>query len=57
MGLLAQDIEDMITGMQMEVFERQGVQGKHGIHFLGQVSSVYKADNDIMAQLLKFATL
>lgn len=55
--LLKQDIEDMINAMQMEIFERQGVQGQHGIRFLGEVGSLYKSDNDVMAELLKFVTL
>lgn len=47
----------MINEMQIEVFESQGVQGKHGIEFLGQVGTTYKSDNDVMAELLKFVTL
>ena len=52
-----QDIEDRVTEMQREVFESQGIQGDHGVQFLGQVSTVYKSDNQIMSELLKFASL
>ena len=43
--------------MQIKVFEKQGIDGKHGIAFLGQVNTVYKSDNGIMSELLKFASL
>ena len=43
--------------MQMLIFEKQGIDGKHGIDFLGQVNTVYKSDNGIMSELLKFASL
>ena len=47
----------MITDMQKEVFEEQGIDGNHGVEFLGQINTVYKTDDAILAELLKFASL
>ena len=55
--LCVQDIEELINEMQMRVFESQGIQGQHGIEFLGKVNTTYQADNDVMAEFLKFVTL
>ena len=54
---LSQDVDDLVTGLQKKVFETQGVEGNFGIDFLGRVSTVYKEDNEVMAALLKFASL
>ena len=50
-------MDDLVTDLQKKVFEAQGVEGNFGIDFLGRVSTVYKGDNEIMAALLKFASL
>ena len=47
----------MVTDMQKDVFRRQGIDGDHGIQTLGQVSTLYKSDDAVMAALLKFASL
>lgn len=47
----------MITAMQKEVLENQDIDGSFGISFLGKVSTEYKSDNAVMAELLKFASL
>ena len=52
-----QDIEEMVTAMQMTIFEDQGIQGEFGISYLGKINTEYKSDNAVMAELLKFASL
>lgn len=46
-----------MTRWQKEIFEKQGIQGDAGIAYLGKISTEYKADNEVMAALLKFAAL
>lgn len=52
-----QDVEDRVTDMQKEVFKSLGIDGEYGIQFLSQVSTVYKSDDAVMAELLRFASL
>lgn len=43
-----QDPDDVITDLQKEVFEAQGVAGEWGIKCLGLVADTYQSDSEFM---------
>lgn len=43
-----QDPDDVITDLQKEVFEAQGVAGEWGIKCLGLVADTYQDDSEFM---------
>eukprot|EP01024_Parvocaulis_polyphysoides_P068372 TRINITY_DN8318_c0_g1_i1.p2 TRINITY_DN8318_c0_g1~~TRINITY_DN8318_c0_g1_i1.p2 ORF type:complete len:130 (-),score=11.05 TRINITY_DN8318_c0_g1_i1:38-427(-) len=42
------DVENLITQLQMQLFQQQQIDGKHGIEFLSRVSEVYKTDPEVL---------
>lgn len=44
----------VITEMQKQIFESQGIGGTFGIGFLGKIRTVYGDDAEMMTQLMKF---
>ena len=49
--LQGSSVEDAITALQSRVLEEMGVQGAWGLHCLGRIAAVYKADQHLMAML------
>ena len=44
----SQDPDDVITDLQKEVFETQGIAGEWGIKCLGLVADTYEGDSEFM---------
>lgn len=49
-----QNVGWLISEMQKQIFEAQGIDGKFGIAFLGRVRELYGNDASVMEELMKF---
>ena len=49
-----QNVDMVITEMQKQIFESQGIDGKFGVGFLAKIRTQYANDAEMMQQLMKF---
>eukprot|EP00210_Caulerpa_lentillifera_P008381 g7993.t1 len=49
-----QNVDWVITEMQKQIFESQGIDGRFGVSFLGKIRTTYSADAEVMQQLMQF---
>lgn len=49
-----QNVDWVITEMQKQIFESQGIEGRFGIGFLGKIRTVYSNDAETMQKLMQF---
>lgn len=43
-----------VAELQKKIFEKQGIDGKFGLSFLGKIRTVYGDDPEVMQNLMKF---
>eukprot|EP01026_Neomeris_dumetosa_P081157 TRINITY_DN9081_c0_g1_i1.p1 TRINITY_DN9081_c0_g1~~TRINITY_DN9081_c0_g1_i1.p1 ORF type:complete len:136 (-),score=12.91 TRINITY_DN9081_c0_g1_i1:35-442(-) len=51
---LGQNVEELITSLQKDVFEKQGIEGDFGISFLSRVSTVFADDPEVLIEFYDF---
>ncbi|KAK9806855.1 hypothetical protein WJX72_005119 [[Myrmecia] bisecta] len=49
-----EDVQQLITSLQEQLFESQGIQGKFGIQCLGKVNLQYKDDPALLSKFYEF---
>jgi hypothetical protein len=50
------DVPDLVTNLQMRIFEELGIQGSFAIAFLSRVQQVYQADQEVIARFFNFVS-
>ena len=49
-----QNVDMVITEMQKQIFESQGIGGNFGVAFLAKIRTLYANDAEMIQQLMKF---
>ena len=50
----SQDVEDVITELQKELFLQQGIDPDWGVHCLGRINTEHRDDPDFIAAFYQF---